>query len=121
MVPSIQNQKVKNLEDLKDKWRAKLSCFLVESAWMGCDMNADRADAALERLYQERDRSQHGEGPGEGDGPWAEGWEERSGGSPNDISDLSSDPPEHCSACHRRTGKPGLCPDCYEASGRAEP
>lgn len=36
------------------------------------------------------------------------------------VAEEPLEPPEHCSACNRRTGKPGLCPDCYEASGRQE-
>ena len=45
---------MKTLEDLKDKWRSRLSGFLVESAYMVEKFDAERADAALECLFKER-------------------------------------------------------------------
>lgn len=44
------DQSVSDLNKLKDKWRGKLNAFLVESAYMACGFDYDRADAALETL-----------------------------------------------------------------------
>ena len=42
-----------DLNRLKKKWDREISNFIVESAFYACDMNLERANAALEVFYQE--------------------------------------------------------------------
>ena len=45
---------MKTLEDVKDKWRNRFNVFLIESAYMIEKFDAEKADAALECLFEER-------------------------------------------------------------------
>ena len=69
------------------------------------------------REMNKQDMVDHGiddgiDGPGEEDGPWAEGWEERSGGTKGgDITDATEVPREvqSRSLLHHKVG---VCPQC---------
>ena len=51
---SIDEPELLTLQDLKDKWRNRVTCWLVESAWLMVGRDAGRADAALEVLEEDR-------------------------------------------------------------------
>ena len=44
--------KFESIGELKDKWRDRINTWLVDSAWISCDQDLERADAALEALYE---------------------------------------------------------------------
>ena len=50
----IEEPDLFTLQDLKEKWRGRMSGWLIESAWMMVGRNAGRADAALEILEEDR-------------------------------------------------------------------
>lgn len=68
----------------------------------------------LKRMLEEGEMTDHGiddgiDGPGEEDGPWAEGWDERNkGGSGDDIVDATKELQSRSLLHH----KVGVCPQC---------